>query len=150
MSDGIPVSTATAAQINAIPASTGATGANVATVADANVIGGIPVIFRINVAAGTTGNVDVVSTHKVRVINAWLVKTTANGGGAGTIQIKNGTDAITDAMSINVNDGVITRAASIDDAYHEIAAGGTLRVTRTRTASTDETCIVYVEALRVA
>ncbi len=142
--------TATAAQLNAVPAATGATGANVATVADANVIGGVPVVFRIDVPAGTTGNVDVVSTHKVRVIDVWLVKKDAAGGGAGTIQVKNSTNAITDAMSIDINDQAIARATTINDAYHEVAAAGTIRVTRTRTASTDEACVVYISALRVA
>lgn len=119
-------------------------------VADANVIGGLPVLHRIDVAAGTTGNVDVTLTHKTRVTDAWLVKRAAAGGGAGTIQVKNGTNAITDAISININDQAIARAASIDDAYHEIAAAGTLRITRTRSASTDETCTVYVLGVRVA
>ncbi len=132
------------------PADATLNGAKAATVADANVIGGLPVVFRIDVAAGVTGNVDVVSTYKVRVIDAWLVKRAAAGGGEGTIQVKNGANAITDAMSININDQAIARAASIDDAQHEIAAGGTLRITRTRTASTDETCTVYVLAVRVA
>lgn len=125
-------------------------GSKVANVAAANVIGGIPVVHIVNVPAGTDGDVDVVLTHKSRVINAHLVKTTGNGGGAGTIQVKNGANAITDAMSININDGVIARAASIDDAYQDIAAGGTLRVTRDRTASTNEACIVYVQVVRVA
>ncbi len=125
-------------------------GISVANVADSNVVGGVPVLFRIPVPAGVTGNVDVVSTHKVRVIDAWLVKTTAAGGGGGTIQVKNGATAITDAISIDIADKAIARAATIDDAQHEIAAAGTLRITRTRTASTDETCIVYVLAIRVA
>lgn len=123
-----------------------------ATVADANVIGGLTLTHRIDVAAGATGNVDVVFTYKSRVVDVRLVKKSAAGGGAGTIQVFNGTggNAITDAMSINVNDKVVVRCAEIDDAYHEIAAGATVRVTRTRTASTDETCTVYIETIRVA
>ena len=125
-------------------------GTVVANVADSSGVGGLPVVFRIPVPAGATGNVDVTVTHKVRVIDAWLVKTNANGGGAGSMTVKNAGNAITDAMSINISDMVIARAQSIDDAQHEIPAGGTLRITRTRTASTDESCIVYVKALRVA
>lgn len=121
-----------------------------ANVADVNVIGGLPVLHRIAVPAGVTGDVDVTLTHKTRVTEVWLVKKTAAGGGAGTIQVKNGANAITDAMSINVNDQTVVRAATIDDAQWEIAAAGTLRVTRTRTASTDESCEVYVLGLRVA
>lgn len=126
------------------------TGAKVAVVGDANVVGGIPVLHRIDVPAGATGDVDVTLTHKTRVTDVWLVKKAAAGGGAGTIQVKNGSSAISDAMSINVNDKAVVRAAEIDDAAWEIAAAGTLRVTRTRTASTDETCTVFVKGIRVA
>lgn len=126
------------------------TGRVAANVADANVVGGIPVLHRIDVPAGTTGDVDVVLTHKTRVTDVWLVKKNAAGGGAGTIQAKNGSDAITDAMSIDINDKVIARATEIDDAFAEIAAAGTLKITRTRTASTDEQCTVYVLGVRVA
>jgi hypothetical protein len=125
-------------------------GANAANVAAANVIGGIPVQHIVVVPAGTTGDVDVVLTHKTRVTDVHLVKTTAAGGGAGTIQVKNGATAISNAMSIDIADTTIARATTIDDAAHDIAAGGTLRVTRTRSASTSEACIVYVSGLRVA
>lgn len=125
------------------------TGTQVATVADANVIGGVPVLHRIDIADAATGDVDTVLTHKTRVIEAWAVKTGANGGGANTVQVKNGSTAITDAMSININNTLIVRAASIDDAQHEIAAGGTLRVTRTKAAG-NAACIVYVLGIRVA
>lgn len=121
-----------------------------ANVADANVIGGIPVIHRIDVAAGATGDVDVVLTHKTRVIDAWLVKRNGAGGGGGTITVKNGSTAITDDLSIDVADKAIVRATTIDDAQHEISGGGTLKITRTRTASSDETCVVYVTGIRVA
>lgn len=132
-----------------LAASSAISGNNVGNVANANVVGGIPVIFRIDIADAATGDVDVVSTHKVRVIDAWAVKTANAGGAANTIQVKNGANAITDAMSININDQAIVRAASIDDAQHEIAAGGTLKVTRTK-AGGNAACIVYVSALRVA
>lgn len=135
------VATLTAASLN---------GTQVAVVADSNVIGGIPVEHIVPVPAGVDGDVDVVLTHKTRVTDVHLVKTTGAGGGAGDITVKNSADAITDAMSINIADKVIARATTIDDAYHEIAAGGTLRVSRNRTASTNEACIVYVRGVRVA
>lgn len=126
------------------------TGLKLATVANANVIGGVPVVHRVIVPAGATGDVDVVLTHKTRITDVHLVKTTAAGGGAGTIQVKNGANAITDAMSINVADQTVVRPTTIDDAYWEIAAAGTLRISRTRTASTDESCEVVVSGIRVA
>lgn len=120
------------------------TGANVDTVADANVIGGIPVLFRIT-ANALTGDVDVVSTHKIRVLDVWCVATAA-GGAADTIIVKNGATAITNAIDMNVSDKVVVRAGTIDDAQHEIAAAGTLRVS----GASAVTCEVYVLAIRVA
>ena len=122
---------------------------NVPNVADANVIGGIPVLHRIDIADAATGDVDVVLTHKTRVVDAWVVKTAGAGGAANTVQVKNGASAISDAMSINIADQAVARAAAIDDAQHEIAAGGTLRVTRTK-AGGNAACIVYVLGIRVA
>ncbi len=143
-------STITVAADSIVVGTASLTGAHAAVVADASVIGGIPVLHKIAVAAGTTGDVDTVLTHKTHVTDVWLVKTAAAGGGAGTITVKNGATAITDAMSIDINDKAIARAATIDDAQQEIAAAGTLRITRTRTASSSEACIVYVLGVRVA
>jgi hypothetical protein len=140
--------TVNADDIQVTPASL--VGTSVAVNAAANVIGSIPVVHRITVPAGTTGDVDVVLTHKTFVTDVMLIKTTAAGGGAGTITVKNGATAITDAMSIDIADKVIARAGTIDDASNAIAAAGTLRVTRTRTASSDESCIVLVSGMRVA
>lgn len=126
------------------------TGRVAANVASNNLVGGLPVVHRFVIPAGTTGDVDFVLTHKTRIYDVTLVKTAAAGGGAGTIQVKNGSSAITNAMSIDVNDQTVVRAGTIDDAQHEVAAAGTLRFTRTRTASTDESCIAYVYGMRVA
>jgi hypothetical protein len=125
------------------------TGRVVATVADANVIGGIPVLHRIDIADAATGDVDVVLTHKTRVTDVWAVKTGALGGAANTVQVKNGATAITDALDINIADKTIARATTIDDAQHDIAAAGTLRITRTK-AGGNAACTVYVLGIRVA
>lgn len=119
-------------------------GTQAANVADVNVIGGEVLIHRI-AAAALTGDVDVVLTHKSRVVDVWCVATAA-GGAADTITVKNGANAITDAIDLNVSDKVIVRAATIDDAQHEIAAGGTLRVS----GASGVTAVVYVMVIRVA
>jgi len=125
-------------------------GTQVANTADGNAIGGLQVIHRYDVAAGVTANLDKTLTHKERIIDMHLVKTVAAGGGAGTIALQTSAGtAITDAVSIDIADKTIGRVTTIDDAQHEIAAGGTLRIRRVRTASTDESCIVYVSCLRV-
>ena len=124
-------------------------GAEVANTADANVIGGLPVVFRINTAAAATNAVDVVTTHKIRVIDVWCQATSA-GSAAGTILVSSTANAITDAIDVNDADHVISRAATIDETYHEIAAGGTLRVTMTDAGSDGPAVTTYVLALRVA
>lgn len=127
------------------------TGSDVAVVADDNVIGGIPLIYRIDMAGGATANADITVTHKIRVIDAWVVLRGA-GTTSDTIQLKNGTtNAITDALDISGSDQAVVRAGTINDAYHEIAAAGILRVTETDGGSSDSpACTVYVSAIRVA
>lgn len=127
-------------------------GYNVNTVADANTTGGIPVLHRIAIAGGAAGNTDVVLTHKTRILDAWAVHTGGAGETSDTVQVLNGSNPITDAMSWAGADKAIVRAASIDDAYHEIAAGGTLRVTTTDddTGGDVGAGVVYVLGVRIA
>ncbi len=117
------------------------------TVANANVVGGVPVVYRVDIVAGATGNTDVVLTNKTRVIDAWLILRGA-GVATTTLQVKNGSNAITDAMAASGSDKAIVHAASIDDAYYEIAAAGTLRVTSATGASQPD-ATVYVWGILV-
>ena len=153
----IPVGSelSTAAAIGATDlASSVVTGAHVADVADDNLIGGVPVLHRLSIADQASGSVDYTLTHKTRIVDAWCVKQGADGHATeDTIQVSDGTNAITDAMAIGApNDNGITRAASIDDAYHEIAAAGTLGIEVVKGAGggNDTQCTVYVLGLRVA
>lgn len=116
-------------------------------VADANTVAGIPVLHRINVAAGANGDTDVVLKNKTRVIDAWVVLTGA-GVTSAVLTVKNGANAITDGIAASGADTTIDRAATIDDAQHEIAAGGTLRVTGSGGA-TQPAATVYVLGVRV-
>lgn len=101
-------------------------------------ISGVP-FLHIIVASALTGDVDVVLTNKIRVIDAWAVGT-GTGGVADTVQVKNGATAITDALDMNVADTTVVRAGTINDAQHEIEEGGTLRVTGASAVN----AIVYV------
>lgn len=129
-------------------------GTVVANVANNNLIGGIPVVHRFDVADGATADIDFVLTHKTRIIDAWLVKTAnASSNDANSMQLQTAAAAaITDAMSLqNVADTTIVRATQINDANHEIAAGGTLRIRRVRAVAGGQVgCTIYVSALRVA
>lgn len=117
-------------------------------VAESNVIGGLPLTFMIPIAAGALGNTDVVMTHKVRILDAYLILRGA-GIATTTLQIFNGANAITDAMAASGSDTDIVRAATIDDAHYEIDAAGTLRVT-SATGATQPDALIVVTAVRVA
>lgn len=123
-------------------------GADLKNVANVAVIGGIPVVHSINIAAGSNGDTDVVVTHKTRVTDAWLVLTGA-GVTSAVLTVKNGATAITDGMAASGADKALVRAATIDDAQADIAAAGTLRVTGSGGAS-QPAATVYVLGLRVA
>ena len=127
-------------------------GTEVAVVADSNVIGGIPVIHRITIAAAAKGAHNVTLTHKERVIDAWIICTADNSGVTGaTVAIRNGaTNAITNAMSGVGTDNAIVRAGTIADAYYEIAAAGTLNVFTDATGANGGAYEVCVLAIRVA
>lgn len=124
-------------------------GSSAKVVADANVIGGIPVEHRVLVAGGANANTDVVLTHKTRVTDVKVVLKGAGTAGS-LITVKNGATAITDAIDISGGlDKACFRDSSIDDAQHEIAAAGTLRVTNASTGGDCPSCEVYVRGFRV-
>lgn len=125
----------------------------VATVADQNTEGGIPIVYRVKTAGGATANIDISIDNKVRVIDAVAVLAGA-GTTSDTIQIINGTNNsnnITDAMDISGSDTDVVRAGQIDDSQHEVLAGGIIRVREVDGGGSDSPAAdVYVYALRVA
>ena len=81
---------------------------------------------------------------KFRVIDAWAVSTRVTN--VSTFKIDNGTNDITEAVAYNTADNGIARADAIDDAYHEVAASGSLRLISGDVA---DLAIVYITILRV-
>lgn len=63
------------------------------------------------------------TTFALKVLDVIVECTGANGGG--TITLKSGSNAITDAIVCAV-DTTVTRAGTINDAYQTVAAGGSL------------------------
>lgn len=128
------------------PASLTGTAAKV--VADANIIGGVPVLHRIDVADGT-GNTDVVLTHKTRVIDAWALNTGIGAHATNdTWQVKNSANAISDAVAKTATVHAIKRISTIDPTQAAISAGGTLRIAAVKDLNSAVT--VYVLGIRVA
>jgi hypothetical protein len=129
-----------------VAASHDGTSAKVA--ADDGVIGALPLLFRIAIAAGALATKNVLMTHKIRVVDAWVVLAGA-GVALATLTVGNAGVAITDALDVSGVDKAVIRAGAIDDAHHEVAAGANLSIT-TATGATQPACIVYVLAERVA
>ena len=88
--------------------------------------GGMPFILSIDITGGEDDKIfDANAPFKFRVLDAWSVAISADGG---TWQLENGTDPITDAVTVTGTIDTIDRAGTIDEDYHEIAANGTLNV----------------------
>lgn len=104
-----------------------------------------PVVFQIDVA-DTAADYDLTVPYKVKVLDVYAMKTTANGGSGDTVTLKNGSTAISNAMSLNINDQLLARATSINDAQQVVAAGGTLRVTAAKV--TNCACSVFVTCIK--
>lgn len=138
-------------QTLALPGTVNATGVlSPPTVADAAVQGGVPLVFRHTLTAGADGDQDITVTPKIRVIDALIVLKGAGTAGS-LVTVKNGATAISDAVDVSAGlDKAIFRIASIDDAQQEIAAGGTLRISKASTGADFPGAEVYVNALHVA
>lgn len=103
-----------------------------------------PFVLKASLTAGST--VAIYSSDapfKYRVLDAWSVARSADGG---TWKITDGTDDITDTVSVTGTDKTIDRAGTIDDSKYEISAGGSLSVVGDGANADVE---VYVMAMRV-
>ena len=117
---------------------------NMKNLPDLAVTAGIPILYRVQMIGGPTMTTPVEITEKSRVIDAWVINKAA-GTSSDTITIKNGTDAITDAMDIAGANKTVKGVSTIDDAFYDIAAGGTMNVTETDGGGNDSPmCDVYI------
>lgn len=119
-------------------------------VANLNAVGGLPVLFRIDIPdVGAPTNYDITVTKKVRVIDFWFINVGAAAHNTNdTLQLLNGASAITAAIpKTNVVNGVV-RATTMDSTATDIANGGTLRVTATKATNIAAQC--YVLAYPIA
>ncbi|MCK5270189.1 MAG: hypothetical protein KAJ46_05360 [Sedimentisphaerales bacterium] len=113
--------------------------------ADYGSSGSVSVIFKATLTAGSTVQVhNTDAPYKYRILDAWSVARSAD---AGTWKLTDGTNDITDAVAVTAADKTIDRAGTIDDAYHEIAASGSLSVVGDGSLADVE---VYVIAIRVS
>ena len=101
-------------------------GANGTHFADITANGTGAIILMATLTAGNTVTIwNVNAPFKARVIDAWSA---AKGTDAGTWYVDNGTDAITNTVTVAAGDKTVARAGTIDDAKCVILASGSLRV----------------------
>jgi hypothetical protein len=136
----------TEAKIEVGAAGAGLSGLVAKFIASGNVIGGIPVLHHILVAAGANGNTDITLTHKTRIVLVIVHPRTSVTSAA--VTIKNVANTMSDAI-IGAVAGNITFCASLAIAYDTIAAGTVLRATFAGGA-TQPDCDIYVLGFRVA
>jgi hypothetical protein len=112
-------------------------------VANIGANGGVPFLLTATIVNGSTVTIhNADAPFKYRVIKAWSIATSADGG---TWQVKNGSNNITEAVAVTATDKTVNNAATIDDAYHEVAAAGSLSVVGASGAD----CIVNIMCVRV-
>lgn len=145
----IVITRASSLVLNAV-ADGGLTGTKAAVVANANVVGGIPLLYRVAVASGANGDVDVVTTHKIRVVDFWFALKAAGTAGS-LVTLKSTADAISDAVDCSAGgDRDVFRAGELNDANHEIAAGGKIRISKASTGGDFPGAECYVLAVRIS
>jgi len=122
-------------------------GSNVANTSPDNVIGAIPVLYRIAVEDASANN-DITSTHKFLVTDFWFVGGATPGVAEDTVQLLNGTNAISEAVAKTTDANCLVRATQLDQSTGMIAAGGTIRITSVKNTNVAGTA--YVMGIRVA
>ncbi len=103
------------------------------TYADSAVTVGIPAVVTFKLSGTSTQTPTLTMSDKFEIVDVVCRK---DGAGAGnTVQLKNGSTAITDAITFTT-DKAVTRAGTIDTAQNVIAAGSALTCTATFAAGT--------------
>ncbi|HUX16286.1 MAG TPA: hypothetical protein VMW52_07415 [Phycisphaerae bacterium] len=109
----------------------------------ADTIPGTPVCFVAD--ANADGNTSIIVPYAVRVIDIWTVQVGASSDANATVTVQNGANAMSAALSLAGADDGIARAATLVDAYQDVAAAGEICVA---TALVDVTGVrVYILAL---
>ena len=92
--------------------------------------------------AGTTSVVSDVP-FSFRIIDAWSIGTSADGG---TWKVTDGSNDIVAAVTQATSDNDVDRAADIDDAYYTISKGEDVKIVHTGGSLA---CTVYILCARV-
>lgn len=142
---GINIEDGTITQPKLVSASLDGTIAKV--LANAAVIAGIGLVYRLDIA-DATGDTDVTLMHKFRVTRFDFLNTgIAAHATLDLVQLKNVGNAITDAVAKTATVNKLVTASTYDPSYVEIAAGTVMRVTAAK--NTNVAGVAYIYGHRV-
>ena len=101
-----------------------------------------PVCLEYEITADASSGLAVTVPFAIKIIDVIVISTASVG--SATVKLTDGTNDITDAI-VAATDTNVVRAGTIDDAYNEIAAGGTLKVV---TNGASDRADVYIMGVR--
>lgn len=107
------------------------------------IIKGSPIVLKKAVTADATGEVSVTIPYAMEVYDVVVVCTAGSGGG--TLTLKKGTTAITDAIAC-ATDKAVARAGSLDDTVTTLAAGDAVSIDA---AQAGDRGIMYIHGYRL-
>lgn len=108
-------------------------GPGVAKAITTDTVPGIPVVIQFDTTTATeTVSYTIPAGKTFRVLDVVVYKSSEAGSADDTVQVFNGTDAITDAISLNISDNVRAVPTTIDDAKQAVSAGALLKVVATK------------------
>lgn len=96
-------------------------------VANGQTKAGLLAVHTFSIADAATADYDITILDSFEVLDVVVQKRGGTGTATCTLTVKSTADAITDAIDVADVDTTLSRAATIDDAYSTIAAGGVLR-----------------------
>jgi hypothetical protein len=105
----------------------------------------LPFLLRVVVPNAST-NILVAAPCALRVIDCWAIAA-ANGAAGDLVGVLNGATPVITALDLSGADNAIVRAADIDDAADEFAAGATITVDPT--SATNCSCQLYIKCMPV-
>lgn len=105
-------------------------------------------LILVNYISNQAAAVDIYNSDapfKFLVMDAWSINASAS---AGSWKLDNGTNDITNAVSVAASDTDVDRVTTVDDAYNTIASGGSLRIVPDGGGAMD--AYIFVKILRLS
>ncbi len=108
---------------------------------------GIVFCYRVAFGDAATNTQTFTPSFGLKIIDVTVAKRGGSGGAGNTLQLKQGSNAVTDAMDTNLSTGALVRPASIFTTYDDVNAGAPLSVINTK-SSGNSALLVTIYCIR--